>query len=286
MAPGPSRGRRRAAVLGRLLVVCVAAWLNLGWSPATIRRVAWSAVEFFPPDLERQVRRHHRRFDAGIERGLQSPPAWRAGLPGSLVAALKAQVEGCVSDLNTPVPLEDLVEELGVLAVRVLDANDPLAVDHSDPREPSYAAEYSRYVTTILDRVRLVYYGQDEDLIRRRKLDGAVDGTLVRSRELYPFVGAEFYRTGSLRSWNQFDDRSVAFGVAAVALSHAMTDLANLVAYVWQGGGGLVPAPQPTPTGHTGPTVTLALEGGFPERERPRDARRAVPATKIVLPQP
>jgi hypothetical protein len=277
------RPRRRWA---RLLVLVVAAVSSLGWSAKTIRHVAWSAVEFFPPDLEHQVRRNHRRFDAGIERGLGQPPSWRAAAPGKLPEALEYQAMVCADGLRQPIPLEDLVEELGVLAVSVLDANDPLAVGHDDQREPLYAAAYGAYVDAALARVRLVYYGEDSELVRRRLVAPTVARSLARSREMYPFVGAEFFRTGSLRDWRSFDDLSVAFGVAAVCLSRAMTDVANFGAYVWEQGGGLVPTPLPTPQGHVGPTVQLALGGGFPDRGSRARGAPAMPSPGLILPPP
>jgi len=273
-----------ATVLGALL----ASALQLGFTDLTVRYVAWSAVEFFPSDLERHVRRHHRRFEAGLRRGLESPPAWRAGPPGRLPEALVAQARACAEGLQRPVPLEELVEELGVLAVRVLDANDPLAVGHSDAREPSYAGAFESYVDSTRGRVRLVYYGQDEELIYRSDVTGAVQRTLERSRALYPYVGDEFFRTGSLRDWRSFDDRSVAFGVAAVSMSRGLTDLANFGAWVWRQGGGLVPTPRPTPEGHTGPVVMPVpeLDGGFPERDRSSTGAPKLPPSKLRLPPP
>ena len=103
-----------------------------------------------------------------------------------------------------------------VLAVLVLDANDPLAVVHDDAREPEYSAAYRSYVDSILERVRLVYYGQDRTLIKTGALDSTIGAAMARSESLYPFVGDEFYRTGELRSWRTLDDRSVTFGVAGV----------------------------------------------------------------------
>lgn len=283
----PSSRWGRIGRSGRGVALAVAVVLSLGWSPQTTRQVAWSAVAFFPPDLENQVRRNHRRFDQGIQRGLEAPPAWRAGSPGRLETAIQSQVSTCVAGLREPIPLDSLVEELGVLATWVVDANDPLAVAHDDVREADYSAEYSRYVTTIMGRMRLVHYGLDPDLVYRRDLDRALVAMMARSRELYPFVGAEFYRTGALRRASSFDDRSLAFGVAAVALSHAMTDVSNLAAYIWRGGGGLVPTPMPTPTGHIGPTVTLApLDGGFPDRDRPDRGKPVLPPSSIQLPPP
>lgn len=271
---------------GSLSVVALAAALSIGWSGTTTRWVAWKAVGFFPPDLRRHVRLHEDRFEAGIRRGLASPPAWRAASPGKLEAALEGQVLHCAAALRKPVPLADLVEELGVLAVRVLDANDPLAVVHDDALEPTYAGSYERYVDAVRDRLRLVYYGQDADLVHAGRVRAAIGEILARSRSLYPYLGDEFYRTGSLRDWREIDDRSVAFGVAGVSLSRGLTDLANMAAYVWGAGGGLVPTPRPTPTGHVGPTVTLTLEGGFPEHRRPGRGEPVLPQKKLVLPPP
>jgi hypothetical protein len=266
--------------------VLLGAVLSLGWSGATARHVAWTAVDFFPPDFARQVRKYHKRFDAGIARGLVSPPAWRAGPPGSLPQALDAQVRRCAADLREPVPLADLVEEVGMLAVLVLDANDPLAVMHEDAREAEYSAAYRSYVDAILDRLRLVYYGQDRTLIEGGTVNETVSAALARSGSLYPFVGEEFYRTGELRDWRTLDDRSVTFGVAGVSLSRALTDLANLVAFIWRHGGGQVPTPRPTPLGHVGPTITKSLGGGFPERDRPGRGAPAMPGSRISLPPP
>ncbi len=267
-------------------VVVLAGLASLAWSPGTTRHVAWKAVGFFPPDLARQVRKHHRLYDQGIQDGLRLPPAWRAGPPGKLRDALLAQARKCSDDLRRPVPLRDLVRELGTLAVLVADANDPLAVTHTDPRESSYAGSYQDYADSILDRVRVVYYGRDPRLVGRGQLDDFVGTTLNRSRSWYSLLGEEFYRTGSLRDWRTFDDRSVAFGIAGVSLSHAMTDMANLAAWVWGSGGGLVPTPLPTPAGHRGPTIVVSLDGGFPERNQPKRGAPVMPTSKIQLPPP
>jgi len=258
----------------------------LGWGADTTRHVAWKAVEFFPPDLARHVRRHHRVYDEGIRNGLRLPPAWRAGPPGKLRDALLSQARRCSEDLNRPVPLRDLVRELGTLAVLVADANDPLAVAHTDPRESAYAASYQDYADSILDRVRVVYYGRDPRLMGTGRLEDFVGVTLNRSRSWYSLLGEEFFRTGSLRDWRTFDDRSVAFGIAGVCLSHAMTDMANMAMWVWGSGGGLVPTPLPTPTGHRGPTIVVGLDGGFPERNRPKKGAPVMPTSRIKLPPP
>ena len=277
-SPIPGRLARIAGVL--VLVLATG-----GWDRPVIRHVAWRAMTFYPEDLARQVQRHHDRYEAGIRAGLALPPAWRAAGPGRLEAALEHQARLCRQSILKPEPLAHLVERLGTLAVLVCDANDPLAVSDADRAEARYAAEWLHYGGSVLGRVRLVYYGQDRRLVESGDLNTFVQGIFGRSRELYPFVGEEFLRGGDLRGWRQIDDRSVAFGVAGVAMSHAMTDLANLATWVWVSGGGVRPTPRPTPSGHAGPTVTVLLDGGLPERHQPRSGNPAMPPKRLRVPR-
>ena len=64
---------------------------------------------------------------------------------------------------------------------------------------------------------------------------------LHRGRDLYPLVGEEYRRVGFASGVGAFDDRSTAFGIAAVSYSHAVSDLARVLRYVWVQGGGADP---------------------------------------------
>jgi len=273
----------------RVSALIVLALLNLGWSSETLSRVAWTSVSFLPPDLATEIRENHRRFDAGIRKGYEAPKDWRMGPPGHLHEALVQTALSCRKDLRKPIPLETLVEELGLLSVLTLQANDPLAVADGDPREAGYSSSYQRYVAGILDRARLVYYGWNPILNRGKAgVSSLADAAFARSREYYPLIGQEFYRTGSLRNWRDFDDRSIAFGVAGVSLSRGMTDFINLCRWIWMSGGGLVPTPRPTPVGHRGPVIVPApkLENGFEDLKKGSRGAPAMPKTQLSLPPP
>jgi hypothetical protein len=47
-----------------------------------------------------------------------------------------------------------------------------------------------------------------------------------------------------------------------------------------------VPTPRPTPFGHSGPTITRTLDGGFPERDQPARGKPAMPNPGLRLPPP
>ncbi len=278
---------RRKAL--RLCALVALALVNLGWSSETISRVAWTSVSFLPQDLAEEVRENHRRFDAGIRKGSEAPEDWRTGTPGHLEEALVQTALSCRRDLRRPVPLGDLVEELGILSVLAVQANDPLAVADGDPREPHYAESYQHYAFSILDRARVVYYGWDPVLNRGEVgVSSLAAAAFARSRKYYPLIGQEFYRTGSLRNWRELDDRSIAFGVAGVSLSRGMTDFVNLCRWIWRSGGGLVPTPRPTPVGHHGPVIVPAprLDKGFEDLKKGHRGAPAMPKTSLSLPPP
>jgi hypothetical protein len=66
-----------------------------------------------------------------------------------------------------------------------------------------------------------------------------VEETLARSRELYPLVGREYRRVGFAPGLEAFDDRSTAYAVASLAYSHAVSDIAEVLRYIWIAAGGI-----------------------------------------------
>ena len=74
---------------------------------------------------------------------------------------------------------------------------------------------------------------------RQPVLPALVGETLGRSRELYPLVGREYRRVGFASGREAFDDRSTAYAVAALAYSHAISDIAEVLRYIWLAGGGI-----------------------------------------------
>jgi hypothetical protein len=135
------------------------------------------------------------------------------------------------------------------------DADDPLATSAADPEEGRYFADFLRYAESAEARFPLVFYGVPARLAERRPAPGAKGApdpqaavqadvqsllaeTLRRGRRLYPLVGREYRRIGFASGVDAFDDHSTAFGVASLAFSHAVTDVATLLRYVWLRAGG------------------------------------------------
>jgi hypothetical protein len=131
-----------------------------------------------------------------------------------------------------------VVRQLGVVSHFVADANNPLATAASDHDEGRYFADFLRYAESAERRMPVVFYGVERRLDRGRDLSPLIDATLARGRSLYPLVGREYRRIGFAPGAKRFDDRSTAFGVVALALSHAVTDVTQALRHIWLQAGG------------------------------------------------
>jgi hypothetical protein len=209
-----------------------------------------AAARLAPPDLARQIDRRRGALRAGVlepfrdsERARHEKNADGSGMLDRVIAAEAARA---VAYIRGHRPFDDIVRQLGVLLHFVADANHPLYASAGDPGEGSYAADYHRYVTKAEPRFAAAYYGLDPRLDDLAAIPDFVTRSLARSRALYPYVTAEYRRIGGRSGVGVFDDRSTAFGVAAVSFSHALTDGASMLRLVWLEAGGADPLRRPS----------------------------------------
>ncbi len=113
-----------------------------------------------------------------------------------------------------------------------------MSASRQDPRESTYFNDYLQYVESAQGRFAVVFYGGGRALETPGALPILLTNTLARSRNLDPEVGKEYRRVGAIRGRQLFDDRSNAFGVASLAFSHAVSDVAAVMRHVWIQGGG------------------------------------------------
>jgi hypothetical protein len=161
-----------------------------------------------------------------------------AAAGGRLGEVVVAESARAVAMIEQHRPFEDVVRQLGVLAHYVADLGFPLNTADDDPREAEYFADYARYVESAEPRLPLVFYGLLPGLEGRGDLAPLVAASTARGRGLYPLVGREYRRIGFASGRGRFDDRSTAFGVGSLAFSHAVTDVARALRWVWLAAGG------------------------------------------------
>jgi hypothetical protein len=226
-----------SAALGLLLAAGPAS----AWTPGTQTAIAREAARLAPPDLARQIEKHKKSFEAGVLAPFQdTDPARHMKNPdgsGTLDRVLYDEVDATVSAIRAHRPFEEIVQRLGQVAHYVADADNPLASSGDDPDEGRYFLDYLRYAESAEPRFPLVFYGVPR-VLDNKGVKPILDAALRRGRELYPMVGREYRKIGYASGIGRFDDRSTAFGVASVSFSHAVTDVALVLRYIWLTAGG------------------------------------------------
>jgi hypothetical protein len=216
-----------------------------GWSPATQRAIAADAASLAPPDLQGQLRRHAKRLAAGAVAPFDDRDPARhiknEDGSGTLDQALIEETENAIRALREFRPLSEVIYRLGRIAHWTADLNQPLNASAGDPEEGRYFRDYLLYADTARPRFAVVLYENAAVVTDRTAVGRLADRALQRGRSLYPLIAREYRRIDFGEGRRTFDDRSTAYGVAALAYSHAVSDTARLIRYVWLAAGGSDP---------------------------------------------
>jgi hypothetical protein len=239
-------GNAMAAASRILFALCCAILAQasplLAWSPKSQVSIAEEASRLAPFDLRRQIDKHREQLRQGALGPFSgTSPAMHVKNPdgsGELDRVILKATSDAVDAIRAHRPFRETVYQLGVLAHYVADANNPLNTSGADSQEGRYFADFLRYAERVEPRFALVFYGSEPQLESRRSLLFLLDRTIRRGRELYPLIGLEYRRIGFASGLRHFDDRSTAFGVAALSFSHAVSDITRIFRYVWLASGG------------------------------------------------
>lgn len=212
------------------------------WTPGTQVTIGREAARLAPADLRRQLAKHKKVFEEGITAPFRDTDPTRhaknADGSGQLDRVIEAEVKKAIDAIRGHQPFAAVVYQLGVVSHFVADANNPLATSSSDREEGRYFADFLRYAESSEPRLPVVFYGVERRLDRGRDLSPLIAATLQRGRGFYPLVGREYRRIGFASGSAGFDDRSTAFGVVSLALSHAVTDVTQALRHIWLKAGG------------------------------------------------
>ena len=213
------------------------------WTPTSQRTIAEEAARLAPPDLYRQLARHRVAYLQGVVDGFgeRDPAAHAKNEDGSgrLDDAITVAVDNAIRSITSHQPFQEISYRLGIVSHFLADANNPLNAAESDPEEPRYYADFLSYLETSEPRVKIVFYGFRQSFEGSRDLPALIAEALARGRAFYPAVGREYRRVRFAPGREAFDDLSSAFGVASLAYSHAVSDIAEVLRYIWLEAGGI-----------------------------------------------
>jgi hypothetical protein len=228
-----------------VLVACLLAATTppaLAWTPGTQIAIGEYAASIAPPDLARQIARHPKEFRRGLlapfEGAAQAAHMKNPGGQGTLDRSVANATQRAIDAIVRHKPFAEIVFELGVAAHFIADANNPLNSSDANRDEATYFTDYLRYVDSARERYPIVFYAEGRDLRESGDLELLLTASLERGRSYYPMVAAEYERIGRVDGISLFDDRSTAFGIGSLALSHAVSDIAAAFRYVWLEAGG------------------------------------------------
>ncbi|MBP9143340.1 MAG: hypothetical protein KBF21_01180 [Thermoanaerobaculia bacterium] len=231
-----------------LLALLLAPAALHAWKPATQQAIALDAAQLAPPDLARLIAKHRKEYLRGAVEPLSDGNAFRhmknSDGSGELDRVIAAELAAAIDLIRRHRPFAEVVARLGRLSHYVADANLPLNTANTDPGEGRYFRDFLDYADSARPRFAVVFYGLGPAWRSPRDVQAWTATTLARGRGLYPAISEEYRRIGGAAGTSAFDDRSTAFAVAAVSYSHAVSDVARALRYVWLSAGGADPREQ------------------------------------------
>lgn len=197
------------------------------------------AAALAPRDLRLLLERFETEFRQGLEdaqsgEGSESHQYFVLSRKGRLRDRIATESRTAVTMIRRREAMPEVVRRLGVIAHLVADANNPFHAAEGDPRLTPLRNDFAHYFERSLPKFPTVFYGLDPGY----RLPESLDKTFRRSAGFYPLVREEYFRGGQRRTSASFDDRSTAFGVAAISYSRAVSDLVNLYYFIWKEAGG------------------------------------------------
>ncbi len=214
-----------------------------GWTPASQHAIAENAARLAPPDLYRQLARNRVAFLQGVNDGYAerdaAAHAKNADGSGRLDNSIQVATDNAIRAITTHQPFNEIAYRLGIVSHFLADANNPLNASQADSSESRYYADFLAYLEHAEPRVRVVFYGFRPNFDGQRDLPALIAEALERSRGFYPAVGREYRRVKFASGAQAFDDLSSAFGVASLSYSHAVSDIAEVLRYIWLEAGGI-----------------------------------------------
>jgi hypothetical protein len=236
----PARARRPLATLLLALLLCPAE-AAVAWTPSTRKKMAEDAARLVPPSLQRLLKRYRRDLGRGLAvRGAESKVGHfeHPGGEGALIESAAEAMHAALAALQGGEPLRDVVARLGHVAHLVGDLDDPLVTSQSHPQEARFAPEYTRYVESILPKVRLTLERRQPRGIDAYSLKSWAEEAVTWSRQFYDPIGRSFWVDGTLVRAETFDERSIPFGIGSLTYARAVNDIAVAWITLWREGGG------------------------------------------------
>jgi hypothetical protein len=232
----------RSRALALVVVLSLSSASAFGWTNPTRMRMLGDALKVAPPGLAAILKKHR----AELERGMTEPSrhedeevhflrADGGGLAADAAVLKEKEAKDLLQKKGT---LPRFAYECGALAHLVSDVSFPLNASDSDPREPLVREGYRKLLERLLDKIPFVLDPAPAPLVDSADLRPYLLESARRAVRSYARIAPAFKDDGTPVSPQAVDERSVPFGVGALAYSQAVNDIARVWALLWRESGG------------------------------------------------
>lgn len=227
-------------VIAAILAATVAP--AMAWTDRTRVRMLDDALKVAPPGLAAILKKHRK----DLEHGMTLPSKHEAeevhflraeggGLAADAVILKTKQAKDLLSQKGK---LNQFAFEVGTLAHLVSDVSFPLNASDADPREPLIREAYRTLLERSLDKIPFVLDPAPAPLSDSGGLRAYLVESARRAARSYARITPAFKDDGTPVTPQAVDDRSVPFGVGALAYSQAVNDVVRVWAVLWREAGG------------------------------------------------
>ena len=200
------------------------------------------ALKVAPPGLAAILKKHRKDLERGMtlpskheEEEVHFLRAEGGGLAADAVILKTRQAKDLLAEKGK---LDRFAFEAGALAHLVSDVSFPLNASDADPREPLIREAYRTLIERSLDKIPFVLDPAPAPLSDSGGLRAYLVESARRAARSYARISPAFKDDGTPVTPQAVDDRSVPFGVAALAYSQAVNDVVRVWAVLWRESGG------------------------------------------------
>ncbi len=209
------------------------------WTDATRQQMLKDALKIAPPALNDILMAYEKQMVRGMidpsrhedEEVHWQHPGGGGGLAAQGVAMKEGEIRTLLEERRSP---RRVAYEFGTLAHLVADLAFPLNTSDADPREPLYRDAYRRYIESKLARIPVVFDRQPPPDLVGGDLKAFALASARQAAGNYPLIGPAFRDDGTPSSAQALDERSVAFGIASLSYSHAVSNITWVWMHVWK----------------------------------------------------
>lgn len=208
------------------------------WTSKTYQLIVVQSMKLMPQSFQRVFLRHQQELlsgslhpDNGPETDHRYDCKSRTGFLQDRILQLAREIPEMI---NSHHPFQEIAYKIGGLSHYMSDLNDPLLLEHSDPREPQYRLDFAVYLEKNIDQFPWVFDGHEQPDLIEGKLEDYIFRIASKAAGRYPRIGEAYFPNGVLVSSDTFDPRSLPFGIASLSYSHSISNTIQIWFYVWR----------------------------------------------------